>query len=317
MTGVQTVKVSVSDAATRLDRWLATRFPDLSYGLVQKLLRTGQIRVDGARARGNLRLTAGQRVRIPPMVSPSPRSSNFNSKIEQQDVQLLRSRILFENHELIAIDKPTGLPVQGGTGQRRHVDLLSRALVKESDLPPKLVHRLDKDTSGVLLLAKTAETARWIGNAFKTGAIRKTYWAIVVGVPFPELGTIENELSKRVGARGERVTAVSDLGKSARTRYQVLDRSGSLAALLALYPETGRTHQLRVHCVELGTPILGDGKYGGRRSFLSKLPAEQRLHLHARSIELPEKDGEALRFIAPLPEHMLVSMKQLSLDTGV
>lgn len=314
MTEVRTVEVSSVEAETRLDRWFARHFPDLSHGLVQKLLRTGQVRVDGARASGNLRLSAGQHIRIPPMVESGPRLQGASSRIDCEDARTLRSRILYENHELIVIDKPAGMPVQGGTGQRRHVDGLSRVLVKGNEPPPKLVHRLDKDTSGVLLLAKSADAARRLGRAFKMGEVRKTYWAVVVGVPTLTTGVIENELEKRAGVGGERVIVVSDRGRQARTRYKILDRSGSLATFLALYPETGRTHQLRVHCVALGTPILGDGKYGGRGSFLTNLPSARRLHLHARSIELPVKDGEALRLVAPLPDHMRASVNQLAFD---
>jgi 23S rRNA pseudouridine955/2504/2580 synthase len=222
-----------------------------------------------------------------------------NSTIDSEDRRVLRSRILYENNELIVIDKPAGMAVQGGTGQRRHVDGLSSVLVAGNEPPPKLVHRLDKDTSGVLLLAKSAKAARRLGREFKMGKVRKTYWAVVVGVPALAAGIIENGLEKRAVAGGERVIVVSNRGRPARTRYKILDQSGSLATLLALYPETGRTHQLRVHCLGLGTPILGDGKYGGRKSFLPDLPAARRLHLHARSMELPIGDGTDLRLVAP------------------
>ena len=314
MTGVRTVEVSAAEAETRLDRWLGSRFPNLSHSLVQKLLRTGQVRVNGARAAGNFRLSAGQHVRIPPMADSGPLSQDVNSAIDSEDGRVLRSRILYENHELIVIDKPAGMAVQGGTGQRRHVDGLSRALVMGNEPPPKLVHRLDKDTSGVLLLAKSATAARRLGHAFKMGKVRKKYWAVVVGVPELAAGIIENRLEKRAGVGGERVIVVSNRGRPARTRYKILDRSGSLATLLALYPETGRTHQLRVHCSELGTPILGDGKYGGRKSFLADLPTARQLHLHARSIELPIGDGTDLRLVAPMPDHMRASVNELAFD---
>ena len=312
MTGVRTVEVSAAEAETRLDRWLANRFPNLSHGLVQKLLRTGQVRVNGARATGKFRLSAGQQVRIPPMADSGPRSQDVNSTIDSEDRRVLRSRILYENNELIVIDKPAGMAVQGGTGQRRHVDGLSSVLVAGNEPPPKLVHRLDKDTSGVLLLAKSAKAARRLGREFKMGKVRKTYWAVVVGVPALAAGIIENGLEKRAVAGGERVIVVSNRGRPARTRYKILDQSGSLATLLALYPETGRTHQLRVHCLGLGTPILGDGKYGGRKSFLPDLPAARRLHLHARSMELPIGDGTDLRLVAPMPDHMRASVNQLA-----
>ena len=316
MTGVRTIEVSLDEAGSRLDRWLARILPDLSHGLLQKLLRTGQVRVDGARAAGNFRLSAGQHIRIPPIAGLSQRTRDTYPRVNCEDARVLRSRVLYENEDLIVIDKPAGIAVQGGTGQRRHIDGLSRVLVKESEPTPKLVHRLDKDTSGVMLLAKSADAARRFGHKFKMGTVRKKYWAVVVGVPASAAGLIENEVEKRGGARGERVIVVPSQGRRARTRYKMLDRSGSMAAFLALYPETGRTHQLRVHCLELGTPILGDGKYGGKIAFLSSLPSARRLHLHARSIQLKLENGTDLCLVAQMPEHMRATVKQLAFDTG-
>ena len=313
MIGARTVEVSADDADIRLDRWFARHFPALGHGRLQKLLRTGQVRVDGARARGNWRLSPGQRIRVPTMVASTPPPPVAAPPIEAREARALRARVLYRDDELIALDKPAGLAVQGGTGQRRHIDRLASALVEDGAPTPKLVHRLDKDTSGVLLLATTAVAAARLARAFKTGAVRKTYWAVVVGAPSPPAGVIESGLVKRAGAGGERMVAESATGRRALTRYRTLDHAGRAAALLALYPETGRTHQLRVHCAELGTPILGDGKYGGRAAFALDLRSARRLHLHARSIELPASDGTILRLAAPLPDHMRASIDHLGL----
>ena len=316
MTGVRRIEVSVDEAGTRLDRWLARILPDLSHGLRQKLVRTGQVRVDGARAAGNFRLSAGQRIRIPPVDASGQRVKGTYRRGNSGEARALRSRVLYESDDLIVIDKPAGMAVQGGTGQHRHIDNLSRGLVEDHEPTPKLVHRLDKDTSGVMLLAKSAEAARRLGKKFKEGLVRKKYWAVVVGVPELARGVIENDVEKRGGARGDRVIVVPNQGRRALTRYQMLDRSGSVAAFLALYPETGRTHQLRVHCLGLGTPILGDGKYGGRSAFLANLPSARRLHLHARSIQLTLENGADLCLVAQMPEHMLTTVKSLAFDTG-
>lgn len=316
MTGVRKIEVSVDDAGSRLDRWLARALPELSHGLRQKLVRTGQVRVDGARAAGNFRLSAGQRIRIPPVGGSGQRVKGTYRKPNCADARALRARVLYESDDLIVIDKPAGMAVQGGTGQHRHIDSLSRVLVKDHEPAPKLVHRLDKDTSGVMLLAKSADAARRFGKKFKMGLVRKKYWAVVVGVPTLAKGLIENEVEKRGGARGDRVIVVSNQGRRARTWYQTLDRSGSVAAFLSLYPETGRTHQLRVHCLGLGTPILGDGKYGGENAFLEKLPSARRLHLHARSIELTLEDGTDLCLVAQMPEHMLATVKAFGFEAG-
>ena len=316
MTEVQLLEVSVDEDKVRLDRWVANRFPSLGYRSVQKLLRTGQVRVDGARAVGSFRLTVGQKIRVPPITEPIGRTNRVKAELKDAELENLRSRILYEDDQLLVLDKPPGLAVQGGTGQSRHLAELAKFLVA-SDIPaPKLVHRLDKDTSGVLVMAKTMAAARTFGKLFKSGKIRKTYWAVVVGIPFPLSGVMDNILDKRMGPGGEKVTVTSDEGKPARTRYHTLDRKGTKAALVALYPETGRTHQLRVHCAELGTPILGDGKYGGPNSFIKDLSSARRLHLHARAIEFPTDDIKKLRVVAPLPYHMRESMVKLALNPG-
>jgi len=314
--GVRKIEVSADEEGSRLDRWLAKVLPYLSHGLRQKLVRTGQVRVDGARAAGNFRLSAGQQIRIPPVDGLGRRVKGAYPKVNCGDARNLLSRVLFESDDLIVIDKPAGMAVQGGTGQYRHIDNLSQVLVHDDEPAPKLVHRLDKDTSGVMLLAKSADAARRLGKKFKTGLVRKKYWAVVVGVPTLARGFIENEVEKRGGVRGDRVLVVPNQGRRARTRYQMLDRSGSTAAFLALYPETGRTHQLRVHCLGLGTPILGDGKYGGKHAFLDNLASARRLHLHARSIQLTLEDGTDLCVVAEMPEHMLLTVRSLAFDTG-
>ena len=224
------------------------------------------------------------------------------------EAEALRASVLYQDEWLIAIDKPAGLAVQGGTGQRRHLDAMLEALRFGADEPPRLVHRLDKDTSGVLLLARDLRTARHLAAVFRGQQARKLYWAAVAGVPAKARGRIAMPLAKKSRRTGERM-GQAPAGKEAVTLYQVAGRRGREAAWLVLRPLTGRTHQLRVHCAALGHPILGDGKYGGRRAFLEvrdgRSPITKRLQLHAREIAFPHPaDGTTLRITAPLPPHM-------------
>ena len=313
MTKILTITVSDEDRESRLDKWLCRRFPSLSHSLVQKLLRTGQVRVNGARAKGGLRLEAGQSVRVPPLGSEMAKPEELNHEKLSGKARDLRSRILFEDDAIIALDKPSGLAVQGGTKQGHHVDNLSHGLVMGKGPRPRLVHRLDKDTTGVLLLAKSLIAARELTNAFRTNRVEKTYWAIVDGVPQNQSGQVKNLLGKAHVGGGERMVVDSNVGRQAKTKYEVLDRSLGKAALLGLYPLTGRTHQLRVHCMNLGTPILGDRKYNSNGRHVETEWANQ-LQLHAKKLVLQRDNGRDLHIEAPIPEHMQTCMRVLGLS---
>ncbi|MGH6934096.1 MAG: RluA family pseudouridine synthase [Dongiaceae bacterium] len=313
MSGVRHLPVSTDEAELRLDRWFRRRFPDLNHGRLEKLLRTGQVRVDGHRARANQRVISGQTIRVPPYSAEpriAPRAAS--PQASAREIKELARLVLYRDEDLLAINKPPGLAVQGGTGLRRHLDAMLDALRFDASERPRLVHRLDRDTSGVLLLARNARSAAKISEAFRDKTTRKIYWAIVIGIPKPTRGRIDLALAKLPGRAGERMAPDED-GKSAITDYQLVDRAGKTASLLELKPITGRTHQLRAHCAALGTPILGDGKYGGAKAFLPGPEMSQLLHLHARSIELPGSSGGMLRIVAPLPPHMKKSCEFLGL----
>jgi len=304
MSGVQTLTVAPEDAEIRLDRWFKRHFPELAHGRLEKLLRTGQIRLDGRRAEAGDRVAAGQSVRVPPLpqtTAPPPVAAKPVPRSD--DAEFLQQRVLYRDEDLIVIDKPAGLAVQGGTGTTRHLDALLDALRFGAAERPRLVHRLDKDTSGVLVLARSAAAAARLGAAFRGKAVRKIYWAAVVGAPKPRQGRIDQSLSKLPGPRGERMAPDDENGERAITHYRTVAHAGDRFAWLALEPVTGRTHQLRVHCAEMGTPILGDGKYGGAAAHPAGLPQPRKLHLHARAIALPRPRG-MLTVTAPLPAHM-------------
>src|SRR5579862_1594169 len=304
VTTVATVTVRPEDGAGRLDRWFRRHYPQLNHGRLEKLLRTGQVRVDGKRARAGDAVAPGQEIRVPPLAEPS---SPRPRQISPQDEGLLRGLVLYRDASAIVINKPMGLAVQGGSKTGRHVDGLLDTLRFDLDERPRLVHRLDKDTSGVLLIARTAAAAAFFTRAFRDKTTRKIYWAAVVGVPRLAQGRIDLALAKGGGPGRERVEIDDEDGKSAVTYYRVIDRTGDRASWLALLPVTGRTHQLRAHCEALGTPILGDGKYRGAAhsaNQLEDLVAAKGLHLHARSLAIPNPQGGLLRVTAPLPPHM-------------
>jgi len=299
---VETITVRPEDGAGRLDRWFRRHYPTLGHGRLEKLLRTGQVRVDGKRARAGDAITPGQAIRVPPLAEPS--TPPPARRVRPQDEELLRRLVLYRDASAIVLNKPAGLAVQGGTKTGRHVDGLLDTLRFDSGERPRLVHRLDKDTSGVLLIARHAAAAASFTRAFREKTTRKTYWAAVIGMPKLPQGRIDLALAKRVGAGGERVQADDEDGKSAVTYYRVMDHVGDRAGWLALLPVTGRTHQLRAHCAALGTPIIGDGKYGGSAAHLAGVVAGSGLHLHARSLQIPSPEGGTLRVTAPLPPHM-------------
>jgi 23S rRNA pseudouridine955/2504/2580 synthase len=299
-----TVTVAGEDGSVRLDRWFRRHYPALGHGHLEKLLRTGRIRVDGKRAHAGDRVAPGQAIHIPPlekMVAPAPRAPR---QALPGDEAMLRHAVLHRDDAVIVLNKPPGLAVQGGSGTERHLDGLLDALRFGSDVRPRLVHRLDKDTSGVLVIARTAAAAAALTRAFREKTTRKIYWAIVVGVPKLRQGRIDLALAKLPGRQGERVRADAEDGKRAITYYHTVESVGSEASWLALLPVTGRTHQLRAHCAALGTPILGDAKYGNAAAHLAGVPGMKRVHLHARSLSIPHPLGGTLRVTAPLPRHM-------------
>ncbi len=296
--------VASAEADTRLDRWFRRHFPQLTQGALQKMLRTGQIRVDGKRAEANTRLAEGQEVRIPPLPD-GPKPEPGRRPVSEEDAKELERMVIHRDASVLVLDKPHGLAVQGGPGIVRNLDAMLDALQFEAEERPRLVHRLDRDTSGVLVLGRTAQAAAWLARAFRGREVEKTYWAVVVPQPEVAEGRIELALAKLGGPRGERMVAVDnpEEGQRAITEFRTLDSAKRRAAWLELKPYTGRTHQLRVHCAEgLGTPILGDGKYGGIAAHMDGLPNQ--LHLHARALRFPHPEGGTLEAAAPLSPHM-------------
>lgn len=315
-TSVRTLRVAADEGDLRLDRWFKRHFPVLGHGHLEKLLRTGQIRVDGKRAKASSRLAPGQEIRVPPLGAAGAEGgpSRVTAKpVSEGDAAALRAAVLYRDDDMIAINKPAGLSVQGGKGIDRHVDGMLDALRFDAEERPRLVHRLDRDTSGVLLLARTARAASWLAAAFREKDTRKLYWAAVVGVPKLHQGKIDLSLSKLPRPAGEKVVADEE-GRRAITYYQVLEHAGTRVAWLALMPVTGRTHQLRAHCAAMGTPILGDGKYGGEAAFLPGAEIAPQLHLHARAIEVPRERGGTIRIVAPLSPHMRATWDYFGFD---
>lgn len=317
LSGVELVEADVEETGLRLDRWFKRHYPELSHGRLQKLLRTGQVRVDGKRVKAGARLEAGQKVRVPPLGAPGNEEPSLRRKqpVEASPAEAddLRSRVLHLDDDLIVLDKPAGLAVQGGTRTYRHLDAMLDALRFGADERPRLVHRLDKDTAGVLVIARNVRAAAELTRAFRSREARKLYWALVMGVPKPEAGRIALSLAKKPSGFKEKVVA-DEQGKAAVSVYRVIDKAGRKVAWLALEPLTGRTHQLRVHAAALGTPIMGDGKYGGHAAFMDGGGVAAKLHLLARSIRLPHPGGGILEATAPLPGHMRDTWEFLGFD---
>lgn len=319
MSAVRRIDVLPDEAGLRLDRWFRRHFPALGHGRLEKFLRTGQVRIDGKRTKAGARLEAGQQVRVPPLAqSDAPSSERRVPHVETSagDISEIQGRVSFLDDDLIVLDKPSGLAVQGGSGIRRHLDAMLDGLRFGAAERPRLVHRLDRDTSGVLLLARNSRAAVGLGAAFRDHSIRKIYWALVAGVPVPRRGEIALALGKAGPVGRERMREDAPSAKPALTRYAVRKTAGG-AAWLTLEPFTGRTHQLRAHCAGLDTPILNDGKYGGRAAYLDAVDGSKRLHLHARALLLPRKllgVARERRFVAPLPAHMTATWQRLGFD---
>ncbi len=306
--------VTEDETEIRLDRWLRRHFPGLTQAAIQKFCRTGQVRVNGKRVEASARLATGQEVRIPPIqASPEPAEEAPRAvKMDAHDREELERSVLHIDDQLIVLNKPHGLAVQGGPGITRHLDGMLDALRFGSPHRPRLVHRLDRDTSGVILIARSPGMAAKLAASFRTRAVLKTYWAIVAGRPVPVEGRIDLPLIRIGGGpRGERSAPGDRKDKDAAhaiTDYRTLDNAGQKLAWLELQPLTGRMHQLRVHCLAIGAPILGDVKYhepdqnNAGSAIVDGLPPE--LHLHARALELPHPAGGVLRVEADLPAHM-------------
>ena len=327
--------VSEDEGEQRLDRWFKRRFPNVTQGAVEKLCRTGQVRVDGGRVKGSDRVGPGMMIRVPPL--PDGPAPDRPAGTTAADARMIQDAVIFKDQHLIVLNKPPGLASQGGSGQgERHVDGLTEALMFGYKERPKLVHRLDKDTSGVLMLARTDRVARALSEALRHRAARKIYWAVVAGVPNPKQGSIKFALMKAPGhgrgGEGEKMICVHPAkvadypdAKRAQTDFFTLWFLGNRLSWMALEPVTGRTHQLRAHMAEIGHPVIGDGKYGGSGQdnlgdgWGAGLGGEisRKLHLHARSLSIEHPvTKDAMTFNASLPEHMAQTWKTLDWKEG-
>lgn len=326
MSGVQHVAVDADGHDQRLDRWFRRLFPHIPQGRIEKMCRKGEIRVEGGRVKTSTRLNEGQSVRIPPLPEPDEtiRPRMEMERVSKADTEMIQSCVIYKDADVIVLNKPAGLPVQGGSGQTRHVDGMAEALKFELTEKPKLVHRLDKDTSGVLLLARTGRAAKALTAEFRNKTTQKIYWALTAGYPPQQVGTIRYGLVKQSGhgpnGAGEKMVCIppnqidtTEGAKRATTDFVVIETIGKRATWLGLSPITGRTHQLRAHLAEIGCPIAGDGKYGGSSQvndgdgWGAQIGGviSRKMHLHARSIKIKHpKTGKEMLFEADLPEHM-------------
>ncbi len=374
MSGIATITVGRDEAGMRLDRWFKSHYPDLAFGRLQKLVRTGQVRVDGGRVKTSTRLEPGQMVRVPPLTPPAgvdaerddedgrpedqdaeqdeeavflaslPGSKAARARAKAKalaaegaatpvggkavvtkygtgragDAETLRSMLLYEDRDVYVFNKPFGLAVQGGSGLTRHIDGMLESLLDSKGQKPRLVHRLDRDTTGVLVVARTRLAATHLTAAFRARSTRKVYWALVKGVPKPNQGRISTFLAKGTGPDSERMRIArhgEDDAVHAVTYYAVVDQAGQQLSWLSLRPVTGRTHQLRAHTAHIGHPIVGDPKYFEVENWELPGGIQNRLHLHARRITLPHPSGTGkLDVSAPLPDHMKQSWNLLGFD---
>jgi 23S rRNA pseudouridine955/2504/2580 synthase len=314
--GIRQFVVQPDDDGIRLDRWFKRHLPDASFNIVSRWSRTGQLRVDGKRATPGDRLLAGQAIRVPPAdtsAAASARPVRKRRELTADEMDFALSMVIHKDDAALVINKPAGLATQGGTKTENHVDGLLDALFFEFDNRPKLVHRLDKDTSGALLLARTSRSAGHFSKAFSSRTARKVYWALVVGVPDIVDGFIDLPIGKQPGSGGEKMHVDEQNGQSARTRYRIVERAGNTCAWVELQPYTGRTHQLRVHMAAIGHPIVGDGKYGGKDAFLTGT-ISRKMHLHARRLRIDHPQGHQIDVRADLPPHMQDSFADLGFD---
>ncbi|MFL6723060.1 MAG: RluA family pseudouridine synthase [Sphingomicrobium sp.] len=315
---VRTFSVGEDDDGIRLDRWFKRHLPDISFNTVSRWARTGQLRVDGKRAAPGDRLETGQSLRVPPAEAapaegPGARPKRVIEPLSEDEAAFVRDIVLAKGRDWFMLNKPPGLATQGGTKTVQHLDRLLDGLADEGGQRPKLVHRLDKDTSGVLLVARSARAAGHFTKAFAGRTARKVYWALITGVPSAEEGLIDAPLAKQPGTGGEKMHVDEENGLPARTRYRLIDRAGNRAAWVELQPLTGRTHQLRAHMAAIGHPIVGDAKYGGAEAFLTG-GISRKLHLHARRLKVEGLDGKPIDQTAELPSHFEESLATLGFD---
>jgi 23S rRNA pseudouridine955/2504/2580 synthase len=317
--GVQTVAVSADEAGMRVDRFLEARFPGLSFSHIQRIIRKGELRVNGKRAQPKQRLEAGQALRIPPLRldEPKPRAPGSEADVKTRD--FLKSITLHEDADVLVLNKPMGLAVQGGSGTTRHLDGMFDVLRDAQGQRPRLVHRLDKDTAGCLLVAKTRFAASALAKTFRSRSARKIYWALVAGVPKPRQGRISTFLAKeeREDDSFMRIARHGEEGAShAITYYAVVDTAARQLAWLSLKPVTGRTHQLRAHMAHIGHPIVGDPKYFAKENWELPGGMQNRMHLLARRIVVPHPRGGTIDITAPLPPHMQQSWSLIGFDAN-
>jgi 23S rRNA pseudouridine955/2504/2580 synthase len=308
----RTFTVSEDDDGIRLDRWFKRHMPDVSFNIVSRWSRTGQLKLDGKKAVPGDRVEAGQEISIPSADAAPARTARPQRKREQlteDEVQLVRDMVIYEDPGAFVLNKPPGLATQGGTKTTQHLDRLLDGLGDDRGRP-KLVHRLDKDTSGALLVARTARAAGHFAKAFSGRTAKKVYWALVVGVPDADEGTIDAPLAKQPGTGGEKMHIDEEHGLPAKTRWRTIDRAGNRAAWVELQPLTGRTHQLRAHMAAIGHPIVGDAKYGGAEAFLTG-GISRKLHLHARRIRIDAPEGGKIDVTAELPTHFAETLNTI------
>ena len=315
MADARTFTVSEDDDGIRLDRWFKRNMPDVTFNIVSRWARTGQLRVNGARAVPGDRVEVGQEIRVPPAEATPARPARAQPRrdpLTEDEAQFIRDMVIFQDRNAFVLNKPPGLATQGGTKTTQHLDRLLDGLADDGGRP-KLVHRLDKDTSGALLVARSARAAGHFAKAFSGRTARKVYWALVVGDLSGDEGMIDAPLAKQPGTGGEKMHVDRDNGLPAKTRWRVIDRAGNRAAWVELQPLTGRTHQLRAHMASIGHPIVGDAKYGGPDAFLTG-GISRKLHLHARRLRIDAPDGGAIDQSAELPTHFSESLATLGFE---
>ena len=317
MSANETITIAADDDGIRLDRWFKRHREGTPHALLARWARSGLLTLDGKKADVSDRIAAGQVLVAPQPPAPTaPRARTSRTPLDDAAVAFAGSLVIHRDASALVLDKPPGLATQGGTKTTEHVDGLLGALQFDAPVRPKLVHRLDKDTSGALLVARTPKAAAFFSKAFSNRSARKTYWAIVVGVPSVEAGEIDLPLAKQPGTGGEKMHVSEEAGQPSVTRYRVLDFAGNEAAWVELQPLTGRTHQLRVHMAAIGHPIVGDGKYGGKPAFLTGT-ISRKLHLHARRLRIDHPDGGKLDIAAELPDHFAASLASLGFDPAL
>lgn len=314
---VRSFTVNADDNDIRVDRWFARHMAHIGFGTVSRWARTGQLRVDGKRVSHSDRIMTGQVLRVPPDDRAKPAKTIRRKELNDDEMALAKDMVIHRDRAALILNKPPGLATQGGSKTYKHVDgLLDAYMDDDDDKRPRLVHRLDKDTSGVLLVARSPGAAAFFSRHFSGRSARKTYWALIMGLPDIREGQIDLPLAKQPGSGGEKMFVDEVEGQSARTRYRVLEHAGGRVSWVELFPLTGRTHQLRVHMAAIGHPILGDIKYGGKDAHLSG-SVSRKMHLHARHLRIDHPDGGKLEVKAELPPHFADTMEGLGFDMAI